>query len=104
MGTRPAEPCSVGKATTRVAREMTALTAEQVSVFLAAARGDRLEALYVVAVTTGMRQGELFALRWANIDLVGATTSRSHGDGRSGAPPAPGRTACGAPARGNVLD
>jgi integrase len=48
---------------------MTALTPEQVSVLLAAAQGDRLEALYVVAVTTGMRQGELLALRWSDVDL-----------------------------------
>jgi integrase len=48
---------------------MTALTPEQVGSFLSAVRGDRLEALYVVAVTTGMRQGELLALRWKDVDL-----------------------------------
>ena len=31
--------------------------------------GDRLEALYALALTTGMRLGELLALRWANVDL-----------------------------------
>ncbi len=31
--------------------------------------GDRLRPLYVLAVTTGMRLGELLALRWANVDL-----------------------------------
>lgn len=36
----------------------------------AAARGDRLEALYLLAVTTGMRQGELLALRWSDVDLA----------------------------------
>jgi integrase len=35
------------------------------------AAGDRLEALYVLALTTGMRQGELFRLRWADVDLEG---------------------------------
>ncbi len=54
-------------------REMTALTPEQVGGFLNAVRGDRLEALYVVAVTTGMRQGELLALRWKDIDLDART-------------------------------
>jgi integrase len=54
-------------------REMTFLTPEQVGSFLSAARGDRLEALYVVAVTTGMRQGELLALRWSDVDLKGHT-------------------------------
>jgi integrase len=33
------------------------------------ASGDRLAALYVVALTTGMRQGELLALRWVDVDL-----------------------------------
>src|SRR5439155_7300456 len=44
-------------------KEMLTLSAEQTRVFLSAAKGDRLEALYVVAVTTGMRQGELLGLR-----------------------------------------
>ena len=34
-----------------------------------AAQGDRLEALYVLAVHTGMRQGELLALKWPDVDL-----------------------------------
>lgn len=45
----------------------------QVRTLLQAAQGDRLEALYVLAVTTGMRQGELLALKWQNVDLDGAT-------------------------------
>lgn len=36
---------------------------------LAAARGEKLEALYVVAVTTGMRIGEMFGLKWSDVDL-----------------------------------
>ncbi len=56
----------------RVSRHaMTALTPDQVGLFLNAVRGDRLEALYVAAVTTGMRQGELLALRWSDVDLEG---------------------------------
>ena len=42
---------------------------------LAAARGDRLEALYVLALTTGMRQGELLGLRWRDLDLENARLS-----------------------------
>ncbi len=34
-----------------------------------AARGDRLEALYVLAVATGMRRGELLGLKWSDVDL-----------------------------------
>ncbi len=36
---------------------------------LAAARGDPREALYVVALTTGLRRGELVGLRWADVDF-----------------------------------
>ena len=50
-------------------KEVTPLSPEQARVFLEAARGDRLEALYVLAVHTGMRQGELLALRWDDVDL-----------------------------------
>ena len=36
---------------------------------LAGVRGDRLEALYITAVGTGLRQGELLGLRWQDLDL-----------------------------------
>jgi integrase len=49
--------------------EMSVLAPEQVHVLLEAAKGDRLEALYVLALSTGMRQGELLALRWRDLDL-----------------------------------
>src|SRR5215213_5030676 len=39
------------------------------------ARGDRLEAFYVLALHTGMRRGELLGLQWSDIDLD-ATTVR----------------------------
>jgi integrase len=52
-----------------VRKEITPLTGEQARSLLEAARGDRLEALYVLAVTTGMRQGELLGLRWEDVDL-----------------------------------
>jgi integrase len=54
-------------------RETLALTLEQVLTFLRVAREaqDRFEALYVVAVFTGMRPGELLALRWSDLVLEG---------------------------------
>ena len=45
------------------------LTAVQARRLLLAAQGDPLEALYVLAVTTGMRRGEVLALHWADVDL-----------------------------------
>jgi integrase len=53
--------------------EMRPLTAEQVRILFDAAKGDRLEALYILAVTTGLRQGELLGLKWDDIDLEGRT-------------------------------
>jgi integrase len=41
----------------------------QARTFLDAARSDRLYALYVVALSTGMREGELLALRWRDVAL-----------------------------------
>ena len=54
-------------------REIAPLTGEQTRALLNAARGDKLEALYVLAVTTGMRQGELLGLQWKDVDLEGGT-------------------------------
>lgn len=50
-------------------REMQALTAEEARQVLAAAKGDPFEALWWLALTAGLRQGELLALRWADVDL-----------------------------------
>jgi integrase len=41
--------------------------------FLDATREDRVWPLYVVAIATGMRQGELLGLRWSEVDLEAAT-------------------------------
>jgi len=49
--------------------EMKALTAEQARQVLEAARGDDLEALWILALTAGLRQGELLALKWPDVDL-----------------------------------
>jgi integrase len=52
---------------------MRTLSAEEARCLLDVARGDKHEALYVLAVTTGMRQGELLALKWRDVDLENAT-------------------------------
>ena len=53
-------------------REQTiqALIFEQARELLTAAHDNPLEALYVLALTTGMRQGELLALKWSDLDLT----------------------------------
>jgi len=55
------------------AEEVKPLTREQVKRLLEAARGDRFEALYVLAVTCGLRRGELLGLRYEDIDLKRGT-------------------------------
>jgi integrase len=41
----------------------------QVAALLAAAKDQRLEALWILALATGMRVGEILALRWDDVDL-----------------------------------
>lgn len=53
-------------------KEIRPLTPEQARTLLDAARGDRLEALYVLALNTGLRQGELLALKWEDVELEDA--------------------------------
>ena len=50
-------------------REMHPLSGEQVRRLLDGVQGDPLEALYISALGTGMRQGELLALRWQDVNL-----------------------------------
>lgn len=62
-----------------VRRELKTWTAEQATAFLKATEGDRLRPLYVLALATGMRQGELLALEWSDInsDAAFLTVRRS---------------------------
>jgi integrase len=53
--------------------EVSPLTREEARKLLNTTRGERLEALYVVAVQSGLRQGELLALRWEDVDLEAHT-------------------------------
>jgi integrase len=47
------------------------LDPDQVHAFLKSAEADRLFALYVMALDSGMRPGELFALAWSDLSLEG---------------------------------
>jgi integrase len=49
------------------------LSADDACHLLAAARGDRLEALGAVLLGTGLRKGEALALRWSDVDLTTGT-------------------------------
>jgi len=61
---------------------MIVLIPDEVRAFLSAVQGDEHKYLYVLAVHTGLRQGELLGLRWRDVDLeagwleVNATLTR----------------------------
>ena len=50
-------------------KEIRPLSPEQARALLRTAKKERLEALYVLAITTGMRQGELLALKWEDVNF-----------------------------------
>jgi integrase len=69
----PRNPADDVKAPTPTPKEMHPLSAEEARRLLDAARDDRFEAFYVLAVHTGMRRGELLGLKWDDVDLENAT-------------------------------
>ncbi|MDY5435808.1 site-specific integrase [Peptostreptococcus porci] len=67
-------PCSLvelPKITKTKKREV--LTAEEQASFIEAIQGHKLELLYIVALATGMRLGELLGLKWKYIDFTNNT-------------------------------
>jgi integrase len=65
--------CGLVKPPRIVSREVTPLTLGQAHALLESVSEHRLEVLLAMAVVTGMRRGELLALRWSNIDLERTT-------------------------------
>jgi len=56
-------------------RKVRAMSAADGQALLAAVRGDRLEALFTVALAAGLRQSEALGLQWGDIDLDAGTLS-----------------------------
>lgn len=54
-------------------REVPTLTMDDIARFLAATHGERLAALFVLALLAGLRHGELLGLRWDDVDLDAST-------------------------------
>jgi integrase len=64
-------PCDAIEPPRRRQTEMRVLDEEQVRLFLAEAkRSSRLYCLYLTAILTGMRLGELLGLRWKDLNLT----------------------------------
>lgn len=51
-------------------KKVTVLTVEQAHIFLDGVREDRLYPLYVCALVMGLREGELLALEWSDVDFI----------------------------------
>lgn len=65
----PRNPCDGARPPQVPRREMGVLSGAEVALLLEATSESPMHALYVVAATTGMRQGELIGLRWSDVDL-----------------------------------
>jgi integrase len=70
--------CKLVNAPRMAETEIHPLSPEQARTLLQAARGDRFEVLYQVALSTGMRESELLGLRWADVDLEAKPTGLVH--------------------------
>ena len=60
-------------------RPMKTFTPEQAFRFLKEAEQDRLSAMYVLAISAGLRMGELLAIQWQDIDFDAGTLSVQRG-------------------------
>jgi integrase len=61
--------CDLVSPPRRAHYEFKSMTKEQAQLLLTALHGHNMEALFVLALTTGMRRGEILALKWQDIDF-----------------------------------
>ena len=73
-----ANPCADVDAPRRSEPEFARWSLEEARRFLAAAAGHDYEALWRMAITTGMRRGELLGLRWQDVDLARGVLTIRH--------------------------
>jgi integrase len=72
-GLVPRNVAGIVRAPRSPGKEIKTLAPQQARALLQFAHTDRLEALYVLAVTSGMRQGELLGLKWEDVDMETGT-------------------------------
>jgi integrase len=68
----PAQGLEVPRKTTP---EIKTWTIEEANRFLDATAGHHMAALWRLALTSGMRQGELLALTWSDVNLIQKTVA-----------------------------
>jgi integrase len=73
----PRNPTKGAERPNRKKTEMSAFNAEEVDLFLGAARSSTLHAMWLAFVTTGLRPQEMFALKWTDIEQRNVRVQRS---------------------------
>lgn len=68
-GLIPRNPAALAGVPSAPPRPYVVLSTVEARALLAAAAGERLGALFVVALAVGLRRGEAFGLRWVDVDL-----------------------------------
>ena len=71
----PSTPCKLPRIEKT---DIKPLDNEEISLFLKAIHGHKYESVYIVALFTGMREGEVLGLTWDCIDFVNGTISIKH--------------------------
>lgn len=66
----PSEDCELQSV---VKKEIVPLDESQIAAFIVAVKGHRYEAVYLVDLFSGMRQGEILGLPWSAVDFVNGT-------------------------------
>ena len=78
MPENPAAADLVDRPSVRYSGELDVLKPDEVRLLAAHAKDEQTGALYLVAAFTGLRQGELFALRWRDVDYLNARVHVEH--------------------------
>ncbi|HEY1282019.1 MAG TPA: hypothetical protein VGF22_20220, partial [Acidimicrobiales bacterium] len=68
-GLLPRNPARSAKRPRVAKPDMRVWDAAQARQFLASVRGDRLHAMWLMMLTTGLRRGEIAGLQWTDVDL-----------------------------------
>jgi integrase len=80
-GLAPRNVCDAVSLPKQRRRDIQPLTEKQARQLLASAQGHKLEGLLILAVTTGMREGELLALKWQDINFEARSLHIRHSMG-----------------------